>query len=345
MPRAWRPGRRPLSAVRGRSLDQPSAFRVDGVSSPLTLRRVEPAGNRRCERFCRDGAASRVPSPESRIPTEGPRPNAEGRSDAALSYNRDMFRVIGWRNAAAAASVVALMVLAPLALRPAAQAPAASGLDLASVSAARIIAHATLLADDLYEGRAPGSRGGDLAARYIATQFALLGLEPGAEDGTWYQPVPIVEATVDRDATTLQAKGSGGTRAFTMGKDLSLHRLGGCAVRVARCRGRVRGARHRRPRVRLERLCRRRREGEGRHGHGQRSAGHGHRAGAVRRQGAHVLRPLDLQVRGSAAAGRRRRHPHPHGRVGDLPVRRGAVDNGRRTGVRALGARRHRRCN
>ncbi|AMY12328.1 Aminopeptidase S [Luteitalea pratensis] len=133
-----------------------------------------------------------------------------------------MFRVIAWRTAAAAASVVAVMVLAPLALRPAAQAPAASGLDLASVSAARIVAHATLLADDLYEGRAPGSRGGDLAARYIATQFALLGLEPGAKDGTWYQPVPIVEATVDRDATTLEARGSGGTRAFTMGKDLSL---------------------------------------------------------------------------------------------------------------------------
>jgi Zn-dependent M28 family amino/carboxypeptidase len=123
---------------------------------------------------------------------------------------------------AAVAGGVSLLLLVALALRPAAQVRSSAGLDLASVSAARIIAHATLLADDLYEGRAPGSRGGDLAARYIATQFALLGLEPGAEDGTFYQPVPIVEATVDRDATTLQARGARGTRSFTMGKDLSL---------------------------------------------------------------------------------------------------------------------------
>ena len=88
-----------------------------------------------------------------------------------LSYNRVMVRVITWRIFAVASGIS--LLAAPLALRPAAQARPASGLDLASVSAARIIAHATLLADDLYEGRAPGSRGGDLAARYIATQFAL----------------------------------------------------------------------------------------------------------------------------------------------------------------------------
>jgi hypothetical protein len=100
--------------------------------------------------------------------------------------------------------------------RPAAQ-PAA-GLDLSSISADRMIAHARFLADDLLEGRAPGARGGDLAAKYIATQFALLGLEPGAPDGTYFQPVPIVEATVSRDGTSLQARGPQGTRAFTMGR-------------------------------------------------------------------------------------------------------------------------------
>ena len=105
---------------------------------------------------------------------------------------------------------------------PSAQGRSTSGPDLASISASRIVAHTTFLADDLLEGRAPGARGGDLAARYIATQFALLGLEPGAKDGTYYQPVPIVEATVSREATTLTAQSSKGTRSFTMGKDLSL---------------------------------------------------------------------------------------------------------------------------
>jgi Zn-dependent M28 family amino/carboxypeptidase len=104
--------------------------------------------------------------------------------------------------------------------RPAAQ--PGTGLDLASISADRMVAHARFLSDDLLEGRAPGARGGDLAARYIATQFALLGLEPGAADGTYFQPVPIVEATVSREGTTLAARGPRGTRSFTMGQDLSL---------------------------------------------------------------------------------------------------------------------------
>ena len=34
------------------------------------------------------------------------------------------------------------------------------------------------LASDLLEGRGPGTRGGDLATEYIATQFALAGLKP-----------------------------------------------------------------------------------------------------------------------------------------------------------------------
>jgi Zn-dependent M28 family amino/carboxypeptidase len=57
-------------------------------------------------------------------------------------------------------------------------------------------AHIKFLADDLLEGRAPGTRGGQLAERYIASQFELLGLTPGAKaaDGTpsWYQTFDIL---------------------------------------------------------------------------------------------------------------------------------------------------------
>jgi hypothetical protein len=52
------------------------------------------------------------------------------------------------------------------------QAQDALPLDLASISADRMVAHVRFLADDLLEGRSPGARGGDLAAKYIATQFA-----------------------------------------------------------------------------------------------------------------------------------------------------------------------------
>jgi Zn-dependent M28 family amino/carboxypeptidase len=52
--------------------------------------------------------------------------------------------------------------------------------------------HLTYLADDALEGRAPGTRGGDLAAKYIAAQFARLGLVPAGDDSTYFHRVPII---------------------------------------------------------------------------------------------------------------------------------------------------------
>jgi Zn-dependent M28 family amino/carboxypeptidase len=57
------------------------------------------------------------------------------------------------------------------------------------IDAERIRAHVRFLADDLLEGRGTGARGGDIAARYIATQFALDGLQPAGDDGTFLQKV------------------------------------------------------------------------------------------------------------------------------------------------------------
>ena len=77
----------------------------------------------------------------------------------------------------------------------------ASGPALDEIRAEQIAAHLKFLSDDLLEGRAPSTRGGDLAARYLAAQLALLGFEPGGEDGTYYQQVAIVESVVDRSFT------------------------------------------------------------------------------------------------------------------------------------------------
>ena len=61
-----------------------------------------------------------------------------------------------------------------------------------------IRSHVEFLSDDLLEGRGPGTRGGELAARYIATQFQLAGLE-GAVDGSFFQMVPLVGMVADPD--------------------------------------------------------------------------------------------------------------------------------------------------
>ena len=55
-----------------------------------------------------------------------------------------------------------------------------------------IVPHIKILADDLLEGRAPGSRGEKLATKYIASQMESFGLEPAGEAGTYFQKVPLV---------------------------------------------------------------------------------------------------------------------------------------------------------
>ena len=71
-------------------------------------------------------------------------------------------------------------------------APASSQAALPTVSMAAMDAHLKYLADDLLEGRAPATRGGALAATYVAAQFEALGLEPAGPDGSYFQPVALV---------------------------------------------------------------------------------------------------------------------------------------------------------
>ena len=48
------------------------------------------------------------------------------------------------------------------------------------------------LSSDAMEGRAPGHKGSDLAADYIAKQFEANGLKPAGDDGSYFQKVPMV---------------------------------------------------------------------------------------------------------------------------------------------------------
>ena len=75
----------------------------------------------------------------------------------------------------------------------AAQGGAAAGAAIArAMSPTAYMAHIRYLSDDALEGRAPGTRGGDLAAKYIAAQFERLGLVPAGDSGTWFHRVPVI---------------------------------------------------------------------------------------------------------------------------------------------------------
>lgn len=50
------------------------------------------------------------------------------------------------------------------------------------------------LADDALEGRLAGSHGAYCAGDYIARQFQALGLQPGGDDGTYFQELPLASS-------------------------------------------------------------------------------------------------------------------------------------------------------
>src|SRR3954452_11358540 len=60
------------------------------------------------------------------------------------------------------------------------------------VNDARIKADIRFLSSDLLEGRGTGARGGDVAGRYIASQFELAGLKPAGDKGSYLQRVPMI---------------------------------------------------------------------------------------------------------------------------------------------------------
>lgn len=73
----------------------------------------------------------------------------------------------------------------------------------ASIDPEKIRAHVKFLSDDLLEGRGPGLRGSEIAAKYIPTQFALYGLQPGGDNGTYLQQINMVGMNAIPDKTTM----------------------------------------------------------------------------------------------------------------------------------------------
>lgn len=49
-----------------------------------------------------------------------------------------------------------------------------------------------ILADDAMEGREAGTPGYDMAADFVASRYESLGLQPGGDDGTWFQNFSLV---------------------------------------------------------------------------------------------------------------------------------------------------------
>ena len=90
----------------------------------------------------------------------------------------------------------------------------------AAASAERVRAHITFLASDLLQGREAGSPGYDIAANYVASQFAQLGLKPAGTNGGWFQPVPLIAARPADEGRFLLTGKDGVTVPLAFGDDV-----------------------------------------------------------------------------------------------------------------------------
>ena len=89
---------------------------------------------------------------------------------------------------------------------PALRAQSAPSSISAAMTTSAFDADLRFLSSDLLEGRAPATRGGQLASQYIATQLQIAGVQPGA-NGSYFQAVPI--DVVGAVASTIRVRASG----------------------------------------------------------------------------------------------------------------------------------------
>jgi TonB family protein len=82
--------------------------------------------------------------------------------------------------------------------------------------AEKIRAAVKYLSSDALEGRGMGQPGGDLAADYIGKQFASYGLQPGGDNGTFFQSVSMVAVKTLPDTTFQLVPASGDALNLTM---------------------------------------------------------------------------------------------------------------------------------
>ena len=88
--------------------------------------------------------------------------------------------------------------------------------------AAELLAHVTALTASEMEGRASGTAGGDRAARYIADRFRAIGLRPGGEGGSFFQPFALSTTAAVGAGSVLEILGSP-ARALRVGTDWTPH--------------------------------------------------------------------------------------------------------------------------
>jgi Zn-dependent M28 family amino/carboxypeptidase len=89
------------------------------------------------------------------------------------------------------------------------------------VSLERIAEITRTLASDAFEGRSMGTPGEERTVAYLSQQFRLAGLEPGGENGSWTQTVPMIRTKLETPVQLSVHRG-GNRQAFRFPDDIYL---------------------------------------------------------------------------------------------------------------------------
>jgi len=105
----------------------------------------------------------------------------------------------------------------PAAVVQASTDPSDAGME--SIRPEAIRAHMSFLADDLLEGRGANSRGYEIAAKYMSTEFESVGLAPAGDLGTYLQKVPLRSVRPDEPNTTMSLIRNGKSETLVFRQD------------------------------------------------------------------------------------------------------------------------------
>lgn len=90
------------------------------------------------------------------------------------------------------------------------------------VSKHAIRAHTAFLADDVLGGREAGTKGYDIAAAYVAAQFAAYGLQPAPGQKDFYQQVPLRRYSLLPDGVRFELRTRNGTIEYRNGEQIAV---------------------------------------------------------------------------------------------------------------------------
>jgi hypothetical protein len=85
--------------------------------------------------------------------------------------------------------------------------PAPTFGNVEDITAAQMKAYLGFIASDELEGRDTPSKGLDIAAKFLAALMERWGVQPGGENGTYFQKMPLKRSKLDADKTTASLNG------------------------------------------------------------------------------------------------------------------------------------------